>query len=151
MASPLASASRGSVQQGLYAAGGVLGFSKLGLAADKRYSLNLSCPVTMFETSQSSQFGCRSSAARPSPFRVATVGARNTGGQKGVKQSLVYCADIARLMACKVGRGAASPLAGEKRWLQLSSCASTGLALADAAQFNRTAQRTAFGVRWLTR
>ena len=41
MASKLASASRGSVQQGLYATGGVLGFSKLGLAADKRYSLDV--------------------------------------------------------------------------------------------------------------
>jgi hypothetical protein len=45
MASPLAAASRGSVQQGLYAAGGFLGFSKLGLAADKRYSLAFICAL----------------------------------------------------------------------------------------------------------
>ena len=33
--------SRGSVQQGLSAAGGALGFYRLGLAADKRYSLGV--------------------------------------------------------------------------------------------------------------
>ena len=39
MAPTLATCSRGSVQQGLSAAGGALGFYRLGLSADKRYSL----------------------------------------------------------------------------------------------------------------
>lgn len=41
MPSPSAIPAGGSVQQGLSAAGGALGFYQLGLAADKRYSLSL--------------------------------------------------------------------------------------------------------------
>jgi len=41
MPAPPASLVDGSVQQGLSAAGGALGFYRLGLAADKRYSLAL--------------------------------------------------------------------------------------------------------------
>ncbi|UUZ66826.1 hypothetical protein LP416_17115 [Polaromonas sp. P2-4] len=41
MPPPSAIPAGGSIQQGLSAAGGALGFFQLGLAADKRYSLNI--------------------------------------------------------------------------------------------------------------
>ena len=61
MATPLATCSRGSVQQGLAAAGGALGFYPLGLATDKRYSLGTTADYGL---GRSSTVRCAGSGSR---------------------------------------------------------------------------------------
>jgi hypothetical protein len=142
MASPLAAASRGSVQQGLYAAGGFLGFSKLGLAADKRYSLSGICPSSM-NFKSAIVVGARRIVMRyRALFRVAAASHVSVGVLAGLKQMSVVARSGTAWLAAQPFVRAMPPFSVQHSLHQFRVGQPTWLALAATASDNRSVDRT---------
>jgi hypothetical protein len=66
----------------------------------------------------------------------------------GLNQSDLDCSPSASPLVRGAGGEAMAPFACEQRWRKLLSLSAARLALATTAQYNKAAQRIAFGDRW---
>ena len=90
----------------------------------------------------------RSGSPEPSLLRVAVVRQQAAGRPRELMQSGHVGAPLASTAALRVRRGPMAPFTCEQRWRKLLSCLAARLALATTAQYNKAAQRIAFGDRW---
>jgi len=90
----------------------------------------------------------RSSPPGPSLLRVAVVRQQATGWPQELMQSGLVCAQPPSTVARRVRRKPMAPFACEQLWRKLLSWSAARLVLTSTAQYNKAAQRIAFGDRW---
>ena len=83
--------SRGSVQQGLFAAGGTLGFYQLGIAADKRYSLAAIADRRLIATVNPQYSGADRSSVHATRTAASAFSVRSTSNFDGRSPGLWLC------------------------------------------------------------
>jgi len=90
----------------------------------------------------------RSGLPRPSLLRIAIVRQQIAGRPRELMQSGLGFAPPASTETLRVRRKPMAPFTCERLWRKWLSWSAACLALAGTAQYNKAAQRIAFGARW---
>ncbi len=108
----------------------------------------LHCPASMIDELVTVVGELRSGSPGPSLLRVAVVRQQAAGRPRELLQSGYVGAPPASTVALRVRRKPMAPFACERLWRKRLSWSAASLALASTAQYNKAAQRIAFGARW---
>ena len=108
----------------------------------------LHCPASVIDELISVVGERRSGSPGSSLLRVVVDRQQATGRPRELMQSGMVGAPTAVTVAFRVRRRPMAPFTREPHWRKFLSWSAASLALATTAQYNKSAQRIAFGDRW---